>query len=91
MGRPVIVSTHVGCAPDLVQDGETGRRFEAGNPQVLTAVLREALADGAQLARWGETGRRRIAAFSYAAASAGLLAALSRVVPASAGASPDRA
>ena len=39
-GRPVVVSDKVGCAPDLVDEGENGCVFEAGNADALRRVLR---------------------------------------------------
>jgi glycosyltransferase involved in cell wall biosynthesis len=38
-GLPAIVSDSVGCAPDLVQDGETGALFPCGDGQALAAVI----------------------------------------------------
>lgn len=76
MGRPVIVSDHVGCARDLVTPGETGLVFPAGNVAALTEALRDALSDPARLRQWGERGRERIRAYSYREATAGLAAAL---------------
>ncbi len=77
MGRPVVVSTHVGCAVDLVIPGETGLVFEAGDVQALRAALENAFGDPARLRCWGDNASRRIRAFSYEAATAGLMAALS--------------
>lgn len=76
MGRAVIASSHVGCARDLVSPGETGLTFPAGNVEALAAALRDALADPARLAGWGERARARIGAYSYEQSSAGLVAAL---------------
>ena len=73
---PVIVSDHVGCAADLVLPGRNGLVFPAGNIRALTAALREALSDRQRLVRWGEEGRQIVAAYSYAAATHGLFAAL---------------
>ncbi len=76
LGRPVIVSDHVGCAADLVEPGRNGSVFPAGNVDALAAALRDALSDRARLARWGEVGRRIIDRYSYAQASQGLLEAM---------------
>ncbi len=39
LGRPAIVSNHVGCGPDLIRPGETGWVFEAGRVDALAAAL----------------------------------------------------
>jgi 1,2-diacylglycerol 3-alpha-glucosyltransferase len=38
-GLPVLVSSHCGCAPDLVRDGENGFTFEPGEAAVLSGLL----------------------------------------------------
>jgi hypothetical protein len=40
---PVIASSVVGAALDLVQDGENGRLFRVGNLDSLTSCLRDVL------------------------------------------------
>ena len=72
LGKPIIVSSHVGCAPDLVSHGENGLVFPAGDVTALAAALREAFSDPIRLARWGERSREIVAAYSYAHALAGL-------------------
>ena len=76
MGRAVIVSDHVGCAPDLVITGETGLRYPAGDVAALRDALRTAFADPVRLKAWGERANTHIRSFSYENATAGLLAAL---------------
>ncbi len=80
LARPAVVSSHVGCAPDLVIEGETGWVFEAGDVDALARTLADALSDRERLVRMGEAARRRVALYSYDAATAGLLAALGAVV-----------
>lgn len=75
MGRPVIVSDHVGCARDLVVAGETGLTFAAGNVEALRATLGAALRNPA-LRSWGDAAQSRIRLFTYEAATSGLMAAL---------------
>lgn len=83
LARPVIVSSHVGCGPDLVRDGETGWVFEAGNIAALAAIIARALRlDRARLAQMGAAAREHVADYSYEAATAGLLSILSRLAPA---------
>lgn len=76
MGKPAVVSSHVGCAADLVRSGETGWVFEAGNVQALASTLREALSDRNRLKGWGAAARRLIDSYDYRNATAGLKAAL---------------
>lgn len=51
-GLPVVVSDTVGCAPDLVDEGETGHRFRCGDVADLASALGRAaqLAGSARLA-----------------------------------------
>lgn len=76
LGRPAIVSNHVGCAQDLVLPDETGLVFPAGNVEVLAEALQRALADPARLRTWGENANRRVRQFGYRQATDGLVAAL---------------
>jgi glycosyltransferase involved in cell wall biosynthesis len=39
-GLPVIVSTHVGCHPELVKEGETGVTFDPRNESSLIDAIR---------------------------------------------------
>jgi glycosyltransferase involved in cell wall biosynthesis len=45
-GRPVIASTKVGGACDLIKEEETGWVFESGNREALQNILRRAIALG---------------------------------------------
>ncbi len=82
LAKPVIVSTHVGCGPDLVRQGETGWVFKAGDIDALAAIIVEALLlDRDRLAQMGAAARERVGNCSYSAATAGLLATLSTLVP----------
>ena len=38
-GRPIIVSSACGCAPDLAGDGNVGRTFPVGNPEALADAI----------------------------------------------------
>lgn len=77
LARPCIVSDHVGCHADLVAPGENGWVFPAGDEAALAAALRAALTlPAARLAACGRAAAARAADFSYAAATAGLRAAL---------------
>ncbi len=79
MGRPVIVSNHVGCARDLVKDRNNGLVFQAGDVPALARALQEAFSDEGRLKMWGANSRRVIQDYSYAAATRGLDAALQSV------------
>jgi glycosyltransferase involved in cell wall biosynthesis len=76
MGKPVIVSNHVGCAQDLVHSGINGLVFPAGDVPALADSIREALSDGDRLKQWGDESRRIVSRFDYAEAAKGLFAAL---------------
>lgn len=83
LARPCIVSSHVGCGPDLVRDDENGWLFEAGNVDALATVLAKALvAGGDGLAAMGEQARQGMHAFSFDAAAAALRdAVLTAIAP----------
>lgn len=75
-GLPVIVSDRVGCAPDLVVDGETGFSYPSGDVRALAACIGRVAADAALRSRMRGLAAARIEAFSPAAAAAGVVAAL---------------
>ncbi|MES2922351.1 MAG: glycosyltransferase family 4 protein [Verrucomicrobiota bacterium] len=72
LGRPAIVSSHVGCGSDLILPGETGWVFPAGDVDALRQTLAEALSDPARLKQMGERARTHIANYSYDRATAAL-------------------
>jgi glycosyltransferase involved in cell wall biosynthesis len=72
-GRPVIASTKVGGARDLVIPDVTGWIFEAGNRAALEVAIRSALgSDPVVLAQRGEAARLRSGEWSIEAAAAGI-------------------
>jgi glycosyltransferase involved in cell wall biosynthesis len=88
MGVPALVSDVVGCQRDLVSPDVTGWVFSATDPGALDSALTTALAEV------NDPGRRdglraavraRIANYTYAQTTAGLLAALAAVLPLSSG------
>jgi glycosyltransferase involved in cell wall biosynthesis len=82
LAMPVIVSTHVGCGPDLVQQGDTGWVFKAGDIDALAATIVQALLlDSRHRAQMGLAARERVGDYSYSAATTGLLATLSTLAP----------
>lgn len=79
MGLPVIVSSHVGCAADLVKPYENGLIFEAGNIVALKDCLQTAMHDGDRLRKWGTASQTIVANYSYANVIKGLKQAISSV------------
>ncbi len=74
LAKPAIVSSHVGCGPDLIIEGETGWIFPAGDVSALQQTLAEALSDRMRLKRMGLQAREYIANYSYERATSALLA-----------------
>ena len=81
LGRPVIASSHVGGAPDLVVPGRTGWVFPAGDVTALQACLADALSDPIRLRSMGQAARAHIADFSYTKTTAGLRDCLKNLLP----------
>ncbi len=79
LSRPVIVSTHVGCAQDLVQPGQNGLIFPAGDVSALAGCLQEIFSDDRRLRLWGANSREIVSRYSYVQATEGLRQALERV------------
>ena len=75
-GTAVLVSTHVGCQLDLVEDGVSGYVCAAGDRVSLQTALERALAHDQARAHVAATGHARVQTYDYAHASAGVLAAL---------------
>jgi glycosyltransferase involved in cell wall biosynthesis len=80
MGVPCLVSDRVGCQRDLVTHGETGWVFDSADPQALGRTLSAALAELGSSAKRRQDIRqaieRRMAGYTYAKTTDGLLAAL---------------
>jgi len=77
LAKPVIVSSRVGCGPDLVIDDVTGWVFEAGDPTALTGVLQKVLSlDKARLQAVGYAARKHVDRYSYKQATFGLIKAI---------------
>ena len=88
-GLPCVVSNAVGCAPDLVRDGETGYVYPLDDIEALTMALARLRRRNAEGHDWGPACRKRVAAFSYDAMTAGVVRATRSVLPHSPGAEPD--
>jgi glycosyltransferase involved in cell wall biosynthesis len=81
LGVPALVSDRVGCQRDLVTDGETGWVFRIGAEGELAAKLAAALAaleapGGRE--RFRAAALERMAGYTYAQTTAGLLTALAQ-------------
>ncbi|MBD2345488.1 glycosyltransferase family 4 protein [Anabaena subtropica] len=76
LSRPVVVSSHVGCAQDLIDHQQNGLVFPAGDVSALAHSLQEAFADRSRLQRWGEAGKKIISQYNYTQATQGLKQAL---------------
>lgn len=78
-GRPVIVSSEVGCAPDLITDGVEGCVFPAGDIDALTSALRRVLESPETAAAMGRRAQEKIQTWSFEEDVRGLRQALARV------------
>ena len=75
-GVPAIVSDAVGCAPDLIVDGETGFAYHEGELDQLTTCMERLVADSTLRVRMAQQAAAHIQTFSLDAACEGLLCAL---------------
>ena len=71
--KPAIVSSHVGCGPDLVMPGKTGWVFPAGDVDALAGVMLEAANDPERCKEYGANAYKHIEGYSYEATTQGLL------------------
>jgi glycosyltransferase involved in cell wall biosynthesis len=78
-GLPAIVSDRVGCGPDLVENGVTGRVVPFGDVGSLARALLETSADGEAREEMGRRARGRVASYSAARAVEGTVAAVAYV------------
>jgi len=80
-GLPVVASSMVGAAPDLVRDGENGFVYPVGDTEALARALAALLGDPDRRRRMGERSREIVQAFSYDADLRGILEALHSIAP----------
>ena len=73
---PAVVSTGVGCAPDLVQNGKTGRVFPVGSSKELANCFEEFLDVPDRAGVMGAAGGKHIRHYSTEASAAGIFRAL---------------
>jgi glycosyltransferase involved in cell wall biosynthesis len=77
-GVPAIVSSHVGCGPDLVHPGRTGWTFPVGNIAALRNCILEACGDDKARARMGAEAKALVLSeYNYERATTALIRAAS--------------
>lgn len=75
-GKPVIVSDQVGCAPDLVKDGENGFIFPARDIGALKKALENTLTNPEKIAQMGSYSLKKINSWGFEEDIKGLRKAL---------------
>ena len=78
-GRPVVVSTDVGAAVDLVNEGVEGFVYPTGDVHALMICLEKVLASPETVRTMGEAAAHRIADWDFEADVRGLYTALAAV------------
>ncbi len=73
---PVIASSGVGCAPDLIREGVTGRLFAVGNPDELASCLQSFLGEPESARVMGAAAGEHIHSYSTQASAAGIIQAI---------------
>lgn len=73
---PAVVSSGVGCAPDLIRDGETGWVFPADDAKELANRLKEILDAPDQARLMGAAAQDHIRGYSIEASAAGISQAI---------------
>ena len=87
-GLPCVVSSAVGCAPDLIRDGETGYVYPLDDSDALAMTLAKVRHRTAEGHDGGPACRALVAAYSYDAMTAGVVRAARAVLPHSPGPEP---
>ena len=64
-GKPVVVTDHVGCAPDLVEEGVNGYVYAACNVDELAQCLYKLLSNSELRAQMGRESLRQIRQWSF--------------------------
>jgi len=73
-GKPAIVSEACGCAPDLIEEGETGYSFKLGDTRALAGRLREFVKHKDR--DWATKVRAKIGQYTMEKATEGLARAI---------------
>lgn len=76
-GTPCIVSDRVGCAPDLITEGETGFTYRVGNQPALATLIGEITSSPEEWSRQQQACRQKIASYSIEAIATGIEEAVS--------------
>lgn len=71
-GRPAIVSSRVGCSPDLIIPDKTGYEFKKGNPAHLAEFMLKFAENRDTVQRMGRLAQEHIQSYSASAAADGL-------------------
>jgi glycosyltransferase involved in cell wall biosynthesis len=79
-GLPVVVSDKVGCATDLVKEGENGFIVSAGSSAALAERLATLVDSPEMRSRFGSASRERVAGWNYDVAAKGALDAIADAV-----------
>jgi glycosyltransferase involved in cell wall biosynthesis len=77
-GLPAVVSDRVGCAADLVTDGETGFVYPCADVPALASRLARLASEPALVNRLSDAARKRVAVYSVKEAADGLCRAVVR-------------
>lgn len=78
--RPVIVSDHVGCAPDVVKPGQNGWVFPADDWNAFIALVNEAASERAMLAAMRQRAHDSAINFDIPTTASTLVAAVEMVL-----------
>ncbi|WP_407166042.1 glycosyltransferase family 4 protein [Bradyrhizobium sp. ORS 111] len=78
-GMPIVASSEIGCARDLVRNGVNGRTFAAGDITGLADALMPLIANAEMRRLMGRASKRLISRWSYAECEVGLRQALTRI------------
>ena len=88
-GLPCVVSDAVGCAPDLIRDGETGYVAPLDDEAALSAALNTVRRRKREGVDWAPACRAVVSAYDYDALTAGTVRAARSVITHSIGPEPD--
>jgi glycosyltransferase involved in cell wall biosynthesis len=80
-GLPCVVSDAVGCAPDLIREGETGYVYPLDDIDALAMTLAKLRHRNAQGHDWGPACRALVGSYSYDAMTSGVVRAARSVLP----------
>ncbi len=88
-GLPCVVSNAVGCAPDLIRDGETGYVYPLDDIEALAMSLARVRHRKALSYDWGPACRAFVGKYSYDAMTEGVVRASRSVITSSVGPEPS--